>query len=250
MATTSLNPGVGPTNADIATAVAAPSAATIAAAVAAPSAATIASAVAAPSSATIASAVAAAVPTTAGITSIVQANAGSPFGGTYTNILNSTIAINATTYTISGLAGYKYLKIAFNGQSSGSSDYFLRCNGATTNHSSINVVQASGQTNNPQAVQSWGQAPSYEGSLRINNNYNGIVNQQASTVITIANNNATVPFKQVDSYMTMQDGTWRYFIECRGIYHSTGAIDTLLFFTANGTLSHANATTIRVWGAN
>ena len=37
-------PGVGPTNADIATAVAAPSAATIAAAVAAPSAATIAAA--------------------------------------------------------------------------------------------------------------------------------------------------------------------------------------------------------------
>jgi hypothetical protein len=188
--------------------------------------------------------------TMAAITSTVQANAGSPFGGTYTNILNSTIALNATTYTISGLAGYKYLKIAFNGQSSGSSDYFLRCNSATTNHSSINVVQAGGQTDNPKTIQSWGQAPSFEGSLRINNNYNGVVNQQASTVITIANNNATVPFKQVDSYMTMQDGTWRYFIECRGIYHSTAAIDTLLFFTANGTLSHANATTIRVWGAN
>ena len=70
-------PGVGPTNADIATAVAAPSAASIAAAVAAPSAATIAAAVAAPSSATIASAVAAAVPTNASITSIVSAGASS-----------------------------------------------------------------------------------------------------------------------------------------------------------------------------
>ena len=83
-------PGVGPTNADIATAVAAPSAATIAAAVAAPSAATIAAAVAAPSaatiastvaapsSATIASAVAAAVPTISAINTAVANNAPSP----------------------------------------------------------------------------------------------------------------------------------------------------------------------------
>lgn len=95
-------PGVGPTNADIATAVAAPSAATIAAAVAAPS------------SATIASAVAAAVPTTAGITSIVQANAGSPFGGTWTNVGQFNMQ-STNNYTISGLSGYKYIKILLSG---------------------------------------------------------------------------------------------------------------------------------------
>jgi hypothetical protein len=77
-------PGVGPQNSDIATAVAAPSAATIAAAVAAPSA------------ATIASTVAGSVPTLAQITSTVQSNAGSPFGGTWTN-----------------LSSYKYLRFTF-----------------------------------------------------------------------------------------------------------------------------------------
>jgi hypothetical protein len=131
MATTSLNPGVGPTNADIATAVAAPSAATIAAAVAAPSAATIASAVAAPSSATIASAVAAAVPTTAGITSIVQANAGSPFGGTYTNLgFQSGSGVN--TITFSSLGGYKYLRFVVMGfypSAGGPADIGFRFNG-------------------------------------------------------------------------------------------------------------------------
>ena len=91
-------PGVGPTNADIATAVAAPSAATIA------------SAVAAPSAATIATAVAAAVPTTAGITSIVQANAGSPYGGTLTNLGFQSMS-GVASVTFSSLGSYKYLKI-------------------------------------------------------------------------------------------------------------------------------------------
>jgi hypothetical protein len=109
MATTSLNPGVGPTNADIATAVAAPSAATIAAAVAAPSAATIASAVAAPSSATIASAVAAAVPTISAINSSVAANAPSPYA--WTLIASTTPSNTANNVVFSGLSGYKSYKI-------------------------------------------------------------------------------------------------------------------------------------------
>lgn len=115
-------PGVGPTNADIATAVAAPSAATIAAAVAAPSAATIAAAVAAPSAATIAAAVAApsaatiastvaaSVPTLSQINSSVASNA-SPYGGTWADLGYSSIAVGGTT--ISGLSGYKYLQIIY-----------------------------------------------------------------------------------------------------------------------------------------
>ena len=131
MATTSLNPGVGPTNADIATAVAAPSAATIAAAVAAPSAATIAAAVAAPSSATIASAVAAAVPTTAGITTIVQANAGSPYSGTITN-LGYQSGNGASTVTFSSLGGYKKVVIRWTGcDTTSATNARIRINGDT-----------------------------------------------------------------------------------------------------------------------
>lgn len=92
-------PGVGPTNADIATAVAAPSAATIAAAVAAPSA------------ATIASTVAASVPTLAQINTSVSSNA-SPYGGTWTTVSTTTFATVNTT-TISSITGYKYLRIIF-----------------------------------------------------------------------------------------------------------------------------------------
>lgn len=115
-------PGVGPQNSDIAAAVAAPSAATIASAVAAPSAATIASTVAGSvptlaqintavntqtNNSAIATAVAGAVPTLAQITSTVQSNAGSPFGGTYTNL--GTTSFNATTITISSLSSYKFI---------------------------------------------------------------------------------------------------------------------------------------------
>ena len=111
-------PGVGPTNADIATAVAAPSAATIAAAVAAPS------------SATIATAVAAAVPTTAEITSIVQANAGSPYGGTLTSIGVQAFS-GVSSVTFSSLSGYKNLQFYITGASPGSSnaDFQIRFNG-------------------------------------------------------------------------------------------------------------------------
>lgn len=137
-------PGVGPTNADIATAVAAPSAATIAAAVAAPSAATIAAAVAAPSAATIATAVAAAVPTTAGITSIVQSNAGATlaqhqeFSAGNWAWLGRTV-FNSTTgeYTISGLESYKKIRIHIvANQTTGAQDVFLRLNGATSGYGS------------------------------------------------------------------------------------------------------------------
>jgi hypothetical protein len=129
-------PGVGPTNADIATAVAAPSAATIAAAVAAPSAATIAAAVAAPSAATIASTVAGSVPTLAQITSTVQANAGSPFGGTWTNIASTRVnGNNISSITWSSLSGYKYLRIIVQALSynngSNDSQFGLRINGDT-----------------------------------------------------------------------------------------------------------------------
>jgi hypothetical protein len=103
-------PGVGPQNSDIAAAVAAPSAATIASTVAGsvPTLAQINTAVnTQTNNSAIATAVAGAVPTLAQITSTVQANAGSPFGGTYTNL--GTTSFNATTITISSLSSYKFI---------------------------------------------------------------------------------------------------------------------------------------------
>ena len=125
-------PGVGPTNADIATAVAAPSAATIAAAVAAPSAATIAAAVAAPSSATIASAVAAAVPNIGAINSSVSTYAPSPHAWTLLGTVTPNNTANSVTF--SGLSGYRTYKIVsadinITGQCGG---IFLRINGDAT----------------------------------------------------------------------------------------------------------------------
>lgn len=138
-------PGVGPTNADIATAVAAPSSATIASAVAAavPTLAQINTSVTnngnaynGPSAATIASTVAAAVPTTAGITTIVQANAGSPFGGTWTTI--SYVNFGATAGTaglnVSGLTGYKYLRLFSTAYCGADTSWRIRLNGDTGNN--------------------------------------------------------------------------------------------------------------------
>jgi hypothetical protein len=133
-------PGVGPQNTDIATAVAAavpnsaaitaavPTAAQIATAVAAPSAATIAATVAAPSIATITSAIttnaASAGVTMAAITSTVQANAGSPFGGTWTFLSSQNPAASSISFT--GLSGYKKYRLYIITYKSGTS-YSLNC---------------------------------------------------------------------------------------------------------------------------
>jgi hypothetical protein len=140
MATTSLNPGVGPTNADIATAVAAPSAATIAAAVAAPSAATIASAVAAPSSATIATAVAAAVPTISAINTAVATNAPSPNGWVFLGNANLQ-GVNSATISFSA---YRKLRIVwkFVNGTGGAQPVLVRFNGDSgTNYTVTAFVQ-------------------------------------------------------------------------------------------------------------
>lgn len=127
-------PGVGPTNADIATAVAAPSAATIAAAVAAPSAATIAAAVNAPSTSAI-------------VAAGNSAGWASTGGLTWTPI--ATPSLNGTsTYTWSGLSGYKYYKLAMFGQTVANASVYIRFNGDSTSNTystgGFFMVQGSG----------------------------------------------------------------------------------------------------------
>lgn len=128
-------PGVGPTNADIATAVAAPSAATIAAAVAAPSA------------ATIATSVAAAVPTLAQINTSVSTYASSTPTWTY---IGQT-AFNIAGSTFSSLSGYKMYKLVVvnmtNATAAGA--YGFRINGDTASNYAFRRVDNSGSVFTP-----------------------------------------------------------------------------------------------------
>lgn len=135
-------PGVGPQNSDIAAAVNAPSAATIASTVASsvPTLAQINTAVnTQTNNSAIATAVAGAVPTLAQITSTVQSNAGSPFGGTWTNLGSTNY--NTNSVTISGLSSYRYLRFSFILNNGESNNYYIRLNGDTaTNY--LSVVQS------------------------------------------------------------------------------------------------------------
>jgi hypothetical protein len=234
-------PGVGPANSDIAAAVAAPSAATIAAAVAAPSAATIASTVAAPSAATIATAVAAAVPTTAGITSIVQANAGSPFGGTYTQIANSTPS-NVDTTTISGLGSYKYLKIHFYIYNSGSSSFTLdmRFNGDTGSNyfTNNNYILASGTTGIISTFMNRTAGYLFPAT--------GNATAETSGTVEIRDNNATNIFKDARIWGgTTTYGGARTTLNGQTVYISSSVISSVTFFTSNTCSGN-----IRIWGSN
>jgi hypothetical protein len=182
-------PGVGPQNSDIAAAVAAPSAATIAAAVAAPSAATIAAAVAAPSAATIATQVAASVPTLAQITSTVQANAGSPFGGSWTQITTGSLNNTGISFTdISGLGGYKRLRFIFwNLTQNVSGPFYFRPNGDGSNSQFYQYY--SGNWDNAWPSGSTGGDMS---NLHVNSSTTG------SYQITFYNADSTTSFKDFD----------------------------------------------------
>jgi hypothetical protein len=99
-------PGVGPTNADIATAVAAPS------------------------SATIATAVAAAVPTIGAINTSVANNAPSPNAWT----VISSVTPSGTSTVFSSLSGYKKYRIIFFNTNTSESSLSLRLNGDTSSN--------------------------------------------------------------------------------------------------------------------
>ena len=227
-------PGVGPANSDIAAAVAAPSAATIAAAVAAPSAATIAAAVAAPSaatiaaavaapsSATIATAVAAAVPTTAGITTIVQANAGSPVGGTWTNL--GRLDLNGLQgATVSSLSGYKYLKFFF-GLAPGvtSMRLQLRFNGDTGANYWFGVGNSFDSTVVPGAG-------SNIAANQIDLHGQSATNNRVSGIIEIENSNSTIYKMTRTIAAASYDSTKAYSTDSIGCWNNLAAITSVTF---------------------
>jgi len=216
-------PGVGPTNADIATAVAAPSAATIAAAVAAPSAATIASAVNAPSAATIATQVAASVPTLSQINTSV-ANNSSPFGGTYTNL--GTTTLSGTSTTISGLSGYKYLKmwVYFTPNDNGQR-FIWRINGDSSAIYSYALRNWTGNNSNVIATRN-------ATSFGVTNNAND-VSQINGFEIEIARNDSSV-YKFIKSKGIVREGATATMHSSTGVYASTTVISSITFSLASG----------------
>jgi hypothetical protein len=205
MATTSLNPGVGPTNADIATAVAAPSAATIA------------SAVAAPSAATIATAVAAAVPTISAINSSVASNA-SPFPA-WTAIANGINIDGTTAGTISGLSSYKAIRIYYTYVPNSTSDIFIRFNSDSgANYHTVYNFFANNQNPN-------GDHRAF--SSRLDLGYNASAGQRHAGFIEIENNQSSSGPKIVKGKVFF--GNAATVREFEGFYGSNTQISTLTF---------------------
>lgn len=217
-------PGVGPTNADIATAVAAPSAATIASTVAGsvPTLAQINTAVnTQTNNSAIATAVAGAVPTLAQITSTVQANAGSPFGGTYTNLGTTALPQNSTSYTLSGLSGYKYLRIACSFFLDGTYTPLIRFNSDSGNNYLNTALTFVNNSTTPTRVMGQIQTafrPTYAGNFALS------ANVRLTGHITISNA-ASGAYKQVEILVADSSGTNRY--ELSGTYISTSAITSM-----------------------
>ena len=209
MATTSLNPGVGPTNADIATAVAAPSAATIAAAVAAPSA------------ATIATAVAAAVPTLTQINSSVASNAPSPNNWVYLGAGNMQSVSNATV----SFSAYKKLRVAIRFQIGGTAQNpYLTLNNDTTSdmYSGANLVWSAGSSAIPQLND-------YALSSRVylTSNNNVAAGYTVTGYIDIDNANLT-NWKIMNGQIYYVDGTGSTkYCEFNGKYLGTSAITSV-----------------------
>lgn len=251
-------PGVGPTNADIATAVAAPSAAAIAAAVAAPSAATIASAVSAPSAATIAAAVAApsaatiatqvaaSVPTLSQINTSVSNNA-SPFGGTWTAITTSGTLNNSgvSLIDISSLGGYKRLRFVFwNLRQVSSAIFHYRINGTSSGYTTYGLYHSGFDAAWPTGAQDGS-------SIMDGTSYVGSAGEQSSShIIDIYNADSTTSYKYCEFFGYGTKSTYANTpgpIYGRAIFKNTAAVTSLR--VSNGGLGFSQGN-YAVFGGN
>lgn len=266
-------PGVGPTNADIATAVAAPSAATIAStiattpavssqitasvptaaaiatAVAAPSAATIAAAVAAPSAATIAAAVAA--PSIGTITTAITTNAASAgvtLAAIGTQVANnapspnawtlvSSTALSGVSTTISSLSGYKtYRVIITRAQGSGGVNLGIRFNAdtATTNYAYVSGTNFSERNGYILLGAIAGVAQSTTG---------------AYCSFDVGNANLATPKIILNGFYSYYSGVYVGSDIVRGAWNNTATITSITLFTTDVTTTFAGGT-MYVLGAN
>lgn len=215
-------PGVGPTNTDVASAVVT---AGTAAGFAATGPTTTQIAAAVPTLAQITTAItsnaASAGVTMAAITSTVQANAGSPFGGTYTNLGTTNLPQNATSYTLSGLSGYKYLRIGCSFFLDGTYSPIIRFNSDSGNNYLNTAITYLNNTTTPTRVMAQIQNSfkiTYAGNYALN------ANVRLTGHITISNA-ASGAYKQVEILLGDSSGTYRF--EVSGTYISTSAITSM-----------------------
>jgi len=187
-----------------------------------------------PSAATIATAVAGAVPTTAGITTIVQANAGSPVGGTWTNL--GRLDLNGLQgATISSLGGYKYLRFFF-GLTPGvtSMRLQLRFNGDTgANYwfgvgNSLDTTVVPGVGSNITANQ-------------IDLHTSATTNNRVSGILEIENSNSTIYKITKTIAATNYDSTKAYSNESIGCWNNTAAITSVTFLNHYPSTYEANS---------
>ena len=196
----------------------------------APSAATIAAAVAAPSAATIATAVAAAVPTTAGITSIVQANAGSPYSGTITN-LGFQSGNGATTVTFSSLGGYKKVVIHWMGaDTTNSTNVRIRINGDTGAN-----YAAYGRNNTSSGVTSPNRAVRSD-NIYMQSTGSGVNNSDFSGRLTLLDSNSGA-YKIGNVEHNGYDGGTGIHGDKSWIWTSTAAITSVSIYLQAGTFT-------------
>ena len=187
----------------------------------------------APSAATIATAVAAAVPTTAGITSIVQANAASPYGGTITN-LGFVSGNGVNTVTFSSLTGYKKLVLFWQGiDSTGSSSFRIRLNSDSGNNYAYTGVEFQNTSNNRNVGVR--QTSIYLGGMGT-----GANNCDGSGMLELFDTNSGA-YKTGTNFATSYNGFSAYAYDWRVLWASTAAISSITIsndsanFTTTGT---------------
>lgn len=197
----------------------------------------------APTAATVATAVAGAVPTTAGITSIVQANAGSPYGGTWTYL--GYVNPNGTnTATFTGLSSYKYLKLTWIGAaSSTSADMWLKINGDNANNFGWWYLISASNTNayaSGDAVYSYMDICAISTTSALTNN----------GTIEIRHSNSSGP-KSINLDTTFYNGA-AYHRKGEGLWNNTNAISSLAITLSNSTfsMSTGNIRGFYLWGGN
>ena len=235
-------PGVGPTNADIATAVAAPSAATIASTVAAsvPTLAQINTAVnTQTNNSAIATAVAGAVPTLSQINTSVANNAPSPNAWTFLG--SATPAYSANNFTLSGLSGWRTIRILLPLTliSGSGSSLFLRINNDSTN----NMYQYGGFAVNSTSLNMTGASNNW---FQING---GSGTGQWNITDILIENATSSSSKRISAWGQSSLSNTPWFNDFRGQYQGTSGVSSITIWNGGaGTIATTGPCV--VYGAN
>lgn len=240
-------PGVGPTNADIATAVAAPSAATIASTVAAsvPTLSQINTAVnTQTNNSAIASAVAGAVPNLSQINTAVATNAPSP--SAWVVLASATPNYSSTSITFSGLSGYRTYRVLMPqviGSGGNLANLSFRLNGDAGSNYSYRFGDGNGST-------SIGAFTAGDTQQIIMNRADGSSGVWRHTDITIEHASLASPKRITWSSAGYSSGSGAstFTFEGVGMWKSTATVNSITLF--NQGVSVLGGSTVYVLGVN